>query len=272
MNNLHRELAPISEGAWEQIEEEARRTALRDLALRRVVDVTEAEGSPLAAVSTGHLEQIGGSAPGISAWMRESQPLVELRAPFTLTRAAIDDVERGSQDSDWQPVKDAVRDIVFAEDRALADGYPEAGITGIRRFSTHAPVDLPERIQDYPSAVAQAETKLRLAGVEGPYHLLLGADGYTALTETVDHGYPVATHVTRLIDGEIIWAPALAGGLLLSTRGGDFQLHLGQDLSIGYDSHDDNEVRLYIQETFTFTPYTAEAAVELRDRNGKTPR
>ena len=132
MNNLHRELAPISEGAWEQIEEEARRTALRYLALRRVVDVTEAEGAPLAAVSTGHLEQIGGSAPGISAWMRESQSLVELRVPFTLTRAAIDDVERGSQDRDWQPVKDAVRDIVFAADRAVADGGRTVGPVGPR--------------------------------------------------------------------------------------------------------------------------------------------
>lgn len=267
MNNLHRELAPINDGAWEQIEDEARRTALRYLALRRVVDVNAAEGTLLAAVSTGHLAEIGGAAPGIRARMRDAQPLVELRAPFTLSRAAVDDVERGSQDSDWQPVKDAVRDLVFAEDRAIADGYPEADITGIRPFSAHAPVTLPA-IQDYPSAVAQAETKLRLAGVEGPYHLLLGAKAYTALTETVDHGYPVSTHVSRLIDGEIIWAPALSGGLLLSGRGGDFQLHLGQDLSIGYDSHDEDEVRLYIQETFTFTPYTAEAAVELREANG----
>ena len=39
MNNLHRELAPISEAAWAQIEQEASRTLKRYLAGRRVVDV-----------------------------------------------------------------------------------------------------------------------------------------------------------------------------------------------------------------------------------------
>ena len=51
------------------------------------------------------------------------QPLVELRAPFELDRQAIDDVERGAMDSDWQPVKDAARQLAFAEDRAVFEGY-----------------------------------------------------------------------------------------------------------------------------------------------------
>lgn len=44
MNNLHRELAPVSDAAWEQIEEEATRTLKRFLAARRVVDVTDPQG------------------------------------------------------------------------------------------------------------------------------------------------------------------------------------------------------------------------------------
>ena len=39
MNNLHRELAPISDVAWAQIEDEARRIVKRNVAGRRVVDV-----------------------------------------------------------------------------------------------------------------------------------------------------------------------------------------------------------------------------------------
>lgn len=45
MNNLHRELAPVSDAAWEQIEEEATRTLKRFLAARRVVDVTDPQGA-----------------------------------------------------------------------------------------------------------------------------------------------------------------------------------------------------------------------------------
>jgi uncharacterized linocin/CFP29 family protein len=132
MNNLHRELAPISESAWASIEEEARRTFTINLAGRRVVDVTEPGGLSLAAVGTGHLGESEAAGEGVTGRVRGSMPLVELRAPFTLDRHAIDDVERGAQDSDWQPVKDAARKIAFAEDRAVLEGYAAAGIRGIR--------------------------------------------------------------------------------------------------------------------------------------------
>ena len=55
MNNLHRELAPISEAAWAGIEEEAARTLKRHLAARRVVDMVGPSGPGLSAVGTGHV-------------------------------------------------------------------------------------------------------------------------------------------------------------------------------------------------------------------------
>ena len=58
-------------------------------------------------------------------------------------------------------------------------------------------------------------------------------------------------------------APAIAGAFVLTTRGGDFGLYVGQDVSIGYSSHTDAVVRLYLQETFTFLLLTTEAAVAL---------
>ena len=39
MNNLHRELAPISDAAWADLEAEARRTFTEHVAGRRAVDV-----------------------------------------------------------------------------------------------------------------------------------------------------------------------------------------------------------------------------------------
>ena len=127
MNNLHRELAPISDAAWAQIEEEATRTLKVHLAGRRVVDVQEPGGVALAAVGTGHLQEIATPKEGIIARQREVKALVELRAPFEVTRRAIDDVERGANDSDWQPVKDAARQLAFAEDGAIFEGYAAAG-------------------------------------------------------------------------------------------------------------------------------------------------
>jgi uncharacterized linocin/CFP29 family protein len=111
--------------------------------------------------------------------------------------------------------------------------------------------------------VAQAVSQLRTAGVNGPYAVALSAGAYTQASETSDHGYPVIEHLKRIISGDIIWAPALEGGLVLTTRGGDFQLQLGQDASIGYLSHTETTVRLYLQESLTFQLLTAEASVPL---------
>jgi uncharacterized linocin/CFP29 family protein len=69
--------------------------------------------------------------------------------------------------------------------------------------------------------------------------------------------------VRDLIDGPLVWAPGLDGAVVLSMRGGDFQLTVGQDFSIGYLDHDAERVRLYIEESFTFWLQTPEAAVPL---------
>lgn len=263
MNNLHRGLAPISDAAWAQIEEEASRTLKRHLAARRVVDVDGPKGTDFSAVGTGHLKKIATPGDGVEATQREVRALVELRVPFELSRQAIDDVERGANDSDWDPLKQAARKIAFAEDRAVFDGYAAAGIQGIRQGTSNPVLTLPSSVKNYPTVVAQAVSQLRLAGVNGPYTLLLGTEPYTAIGGATDDGYPVLQHIQRLIDGKIIWAPAIAGGVLLTTRGGDFQLSIGQDLSIGYLSHSATSVQLYFQETITFLMLTSEASVVL---------
>jgi uncharacterized linocin/CFP29 family protein len=263
MNNLHRELAPISDAAWAQLEEETSRTLKRYFAGRHVVDVRGPGGSALSAVGTGHLRTIAAPADTMMARQREVKALVELRVPFELDRQAIDDADRGANDSDWQPAKDAARRIAFAEDGAIFEGYDAAGIRGIRQGTSNPKMTLPTDVRKYPEAIAQALSRLRLVGVNGPYSVLLGADAYTLLAETSDHGYPVLEHVKRLVDDRIVWAPAIAGAFVLTTRGGDFDLHIGQDVSIGYSDHTDAAVRLYLQETFTFLLLTPEAAVAL---------
>ncbi|MDL9935225.1 family 1 encapsulin nanocompartment shell protein [Gordonia sp. ABSL1-1] len=263
MNNLHRELAPISDAAWEAIEEEAGRSFKRNSAGRRLVDVKGPLGLDTSSVTLGHRTKIDSPADGITAFTRRTQPLVELKVPFTVTREAIDDVDRGAQDSDWDPVVDAARQLALAEDRAIFEGYAAANISGIRAEASAAPITLPTDVRDYPEAISQALSTLKLASVDGPYSVALSADVYSLVNETSNHGYPIREHIQRLLDGNIVWAPAITGAFVLSTRGGDFELTIGQDVSIGYDSHDGDVVNLYFQESFTFLTYTGEAAVPL---------
>ncbi|TPK72882.1 family 1 encapsulin nanocompartment shell protein [Mesorhizobium sp. B2-4-17] len=272
MNNLHRELAPISDATWAQIEDEASRTLKRHLAARRVVDVVGPKGVDFSAVGTGHLKQLPVFDDGVQSAQREVKALVELRVPFELTRQAIDDVERGATDSDWSPVKEAARKIAFAEDRSVFDGYAAAGIQGIRQGSSNPALRLPSNVMNYAEAVGHAVSQLRLAGVNGPYALVLGAAAYTAASGGSDEGYPVFHHLERVVEGGIVWAPAIEGGFVLSTRGGDFELDIGQDISIGYLNHSGTAVELYLQETFTFRLLTTEAVVVLAAEEAAQPR
>lgn len=263
MDNLHRELAPISTAAWDQIEEEASRTLKRYLAARRLVDLIGPLGSGLSAVGTGHTSVVKSPEAGLLIRKREVAPVVELRAPFTLSREAIDDVERGSNDSDWQPLKDAAKVIAAAEDRVVVEGFAAVGIKGISQTTSNPRLTLPADIGAYPETVERAVNALRLAGVNGPYALLLGADPYTRLTGGSDEGYPILKHIQKLVDKDVIWSPAISGGVVVTARGGDFELTLGQDLSIGYLSHDADTVTLYLQETLSYQTQTSEASVIL---------
>lgn len=268
MNNLHRELAPISDAAWAQIEEETSRTLKRYLAGRRVADLQGPTGTSLSSVGTGHLSTIAAPGEGVISRQREVKALVEFRVLFDLEREMIDDVERGANDSDWQPAKDAARKLAFAEDRAIFEGYSAAGIIGIRQGTSNPQKSLPGDVRKYPETFAQALGQLRLVGVNGPYAILLSAAAYTELSETSDYGYPVLEHIKRLVEGPIIWAPAIDGAFVVSTRGGDLELHIGQDASIGYLNHTDKNVCLYLQETFTFLYLTSESAVALAPPSG----
>jgi uncharacterized linocin/CFP29 family protein len=262
-NNLYRNLAPVTDVAWTEIELEATRTFKRHIAGRRVVDVSDPGGPVTAAVSTGRLVGVEAPSDGVVAHLRESKPLVRLRVPFTLSRLEIDNVERGAQDSDWDPVKEAAKKLAFIEDRAIFEGYAAASIEGIRKASSNKPLTLPTDPSQIPDVITQAITELRLAGVDGPYSVLLSADIYTKVSETTEHGYPILEHIDRLVPGDIIWAPAIDGAFVLTTRCGDFDLQLGTDVSIGYTSHDADSVQLYLQETLTFLCYTGEASVAL---------
>ena len=262
-NNLYRNLAPVTDVAWTEIELEATRTFKRHIAGRRVVDVSDPGGPVTAAVSTGRLVDVEAPSDGVVAHLRASKPLVRLRVPFTLSRSEIDNVERGAQDSDWDPVKEAAKKLAFVEDRAIFEGYTAASIEGIRGASSNKPLTLPADPRGIPDVITQAISELRLAGVDGPYSVLLSAEVYTKVSETTEHGYPILEHIDRLVPGDIIWAPAIDGAFVLTTRGGDFDLQLGTDVSIGYTSDDAETVQLYLQETLTFLCYTAEASVAL---------
>ncbi len=265
MNHLFRKKAPITPAGWAEIETEARRTLRALLAARRVVDFVGPIGWGASDVELGRADPIA-SPPGgkdVQARLRRIQPLVELRIPFQVSRAELDAIDRGARDPDLDAVTAAAREIAIAEDRSIFHGYKAAQIVGICEKRAQHSVPLGSSHGDYPGAVATALTTLRDDGVEGPFAVVLSEQLYKDLASRTDGGYPIMNHVKRLIDGEIVSAAGMEGGLVISQRGGDFEMTVGQDFSIGYLDHDTETVQLYIEESFTFLILSEQAAVPL---------
>jgi len=57
---------------------------------------------------------------------------------------------------------------------------------------------------------------------------------------------------------------------LVTERGGDFELTIGQDTSIGYKAHDAETVSLYLTVSFTYRTLSPEAVIVLsQNKPGK---
>jgi uncharacterized linocin/CFP29 family protein len=264
-NHLLRSHAPISEAAWDAIDEEARERLTVALAARRLVDFSGPHGWEHSATSLGRTEPIGEApCPGVTALRRRVLPLAEVRAAFTVSREELRAADRGAEDVDFDELDAAARNAAVAENKAVFHGWPQAGIQGITEASPHPEVPRGENFNDYPRPVAKAVELLLQCGVGGPYGLALGTDDYTSVIETAEHGgYPLFDHLRRILDGPIVWSPGVRGAVVLSQRGGDFLFECGQDLAVGYDHHDGDAVHLYLVESFSFRVATPEAAVAL---------
>ena len=266
MDLLKRQHAPVTTEAWGQIDDEARRVLKLNLAGRKLVDFSGPHGWKLGAINTGRLKPIDkGPVAGVLHAVRDVQPLVEVRSAFTLKILELDYAARGANDLDLDPVILAAERVARAEDTAIFHGFPEGRITGIVEATPHAPIDVKATLE-WPRAVTAAKEVLRAAGMNGPYALALGIQAYDELAADSEDGYPLRRRIEEsLVDGSLVWAPAVRGGaVLLSIRGGDYELTIGQDLSVGYAIHDRTNVELYLTESFTFRILEEKAAILLR--------
>jgi uncharacterized linocin/CFP29 family protein len=264
-DHLLRSQAPITSAGWQEIDREARERLVVALAARRLVDFSGPHGWEHSATNLGRTERIEEApCPGVVGLRRRVLPLAEARADFTISRAELRAGDRGAEDVDLDALDRAARNLAVAENKAVFHGWPQAGIHGMTEASPHQQVPRGDDFNDYPRPVAKAVELLLRCGVGGPYGLALGTDDYTGVIETAEHGgYPLFDHLRQILGGPIVWSPGVQGAVVVSQRGGDFLFESGQDLAVGYDHHDADDVHLYLLESFSFRVATPEAAVPI---------
>ncbi len=261
---LKREQAPISDAAWQEIDSQAARSLQNTLVARKIVDFCGPHGWEAAAVNTGRLD-VKDQPQGKLTWgVRRVLPLIEVRVPFHLSQMELDNVVRGAKDPDLDALEAAAREAALFEDGAVFNGFAANNITGMIAASDHEPLPLPQDGSAYPGLAVRATTLLRDADIGGPYALVLGNDEYIALLAASSPGYPPYQAVLEILGGGVYVSPAIQGGLIASTRGGDFELSVGVDFAVGFADRDRHNVELYLTESFTFRVLEPRAIIPLR--------
>lgn len=265
MSHLLREHAPITAEGWKLIDDEARERLRPGLAARRLVDFSGPRGWEHSATNLGRVESADVSdAKGVEANRRAVLPLLELRTRFAVSREELRAGDRGAEDVDFDALDAAAQRMVEAENVAVFHAWPKAGVQGIATSSPHEAIVREKDFDGYPAHVARAVELLLRSGIEGPYGIALGRADYTSVVETAEHGgYPLLEHLRKILRGPIVWAPGVSGAVVLSMRGGDFVFESGQDISVGYLTHDLEQVTLYLEQSYSFRVLTPEAAVAI---------
>jgi uncharacterized linocin/CFP29 family protein len=267
VNLLKRELAPVTDEAWEQIDRTAVQILKSNLTARSLVDFNGPHGWAYGAINLGQLDipHEHAGPEGIPWGVRRVQPLIEVRIPIVLDQAELDNASRGNPNIELDPLKEASRKLAHFEERVIYNGFDSGCIKGLIPSLGLPAIQTSANGEAYPQAVTDAVEALIGAGVDGPYALVLGPRAFHELMRVVSSGYPPYRIIQELLKGgEILWSPVLTGALVLSKRGGDFELTIGQDASIGYANHDRMQVELFLTESLTFRVLEPMAAIEIR--------
>ena len=266
MDILKRSLAPILPEAWNEIDEQAKIVLKGVLAGRKVVDVTGPLGWNCDAVSEGTLSLVEESpVEDVSYGIRESLPLVEIRVPFTMSMWDLDDISRNSKTVDFTPLIEAARKAALFEDTAIFQGLEEAGILGLELEADNEAVELKLEDESILTAIVEGMKTLGSRSMSGPYVLVCSLPLWTKI-KTSSKGYPLQKRIKDAIgdDCRIALSPQYETSMLVSVKEGHSELIIGQDFSIGYQSHTNTDVSFFITETFTFRVIAPESIVPFK--------
>ncbi|WP_321289987.1 family 1 encapsulin nanocompartment shell protein [uncultured Sunxiuqinia sp.] len=266
MNILKKSIAPITDKAWEEISDRTNEILKTYLTGRKFIDIDGPNGLEMGGVSTGRLvTPEKQTSEGINYGIREVLPFVENRKPFELDVWELDNIERGAKDVDLSPLEDAVKEVAFFEEKVIYKGFSPIKIKGLEPSAKSDPVDIPDNTNAFLKELGRQVLKLSQNGVEGPYSLVINAEQWLNLIK-LSEGYPISMQLKEILGGNVIVNQSNEHSFLVSERGGDYELIQGQDITLGYDSHDTEKVKLYLTASFTFRVISPEAIVVFKSK------
>lgn len=248
---LYRELAPISNEVWEEIDERATEVLKSYLSARKVVNVNGPKGFDYNVITEGRLANTEELDNGVCYGNYQVQPLVESRIEFDMDRWELDNLARGAKDIDYEPLEKAMRDIALFEDDAIFNGFEKALVQGIDEAMELEAIEFGKDAKTIMEAITKGLVELRKNFAQKPYSLVVNEEAYKRILSS-ETAYPLDERIKELIGGNIIFSHVVNGAYLLPVNHEDLELTIGRDFAIGYQDHDAEKVRFFATESFTF--------------------
>ena len=266
MNHLLRAHAPISDSGWKLLDDEARERLTPALAARKLVDFSGPHGWEHSATNLGRVEPLsrlpcegvtGAAAAGPAAGRAQGRlRAVALPSFATPTAAPTTPTSTARQGRPPDRGRREHRRVPRLERSAMA-GIAEASPHKAIAARREAPTSTRDRWRPRSSGCCSRDQRPLRARAR-------------PRRSTSESSRPPSTAATRCSTTCARSSRARSSGRRAS-RARSWSACAaatscsspGQDLSIGYTSHDAEAVRLYLEESFSFHVATPEAAVAL---------
>jgi uncharacterized linocin/CFP29 family protein len=260
MDYLRRTSAPLSERTWKALDDAVTQAASHVIAGRRVATFIGPKGWDHVGVPLGTTVPCATKEGEATVCVPEIALLSEIRADFRILWAAIEAFERGAPALETRPAEAAASEVAHAEDRLVFYGDPIG--TGFLTSKESPRL----RLQDWSRSstllvdLTKAVAELDAQGINGPYEAVLSPARYYAYLRAVDDsGFPAAHQLGKIVGKVHRSAVIREGGALFSTRGDDFVITVGGDLTVGYHMQDHDAVHFFCVETLAGQTLSPEA-------------
>jgi uncharacterized linocin/CFP29 family protein len=269
MDYLRRSTAPISARVWQALDEAVAQAARHVLAGRRVATFDGPRGWEHVATRLGTMTPCAAKEGRAVVCVPEVVLLPEVRVDFSLPWSSVEVFERGAPVLDTASAEAAAHELALAEDRIAFYGDPTGnGFLTSKQSPRVRAQDWSKPGQVVADLVRAVET-LDGLGVPGPYEAVLAPPRYYAYLQADDSGgYPAARQLKDVLAAVHRSAVIVGAGAVFSTRGGDFVITVGGDLSVGYRLHDRDAFHLFCVETVAPQTVSPEAVCLLEAASG----
>ncbi len=257
MDRLKRTVAPISAKVWDEMEEEAITVLKNNLSARKFTDVCGPLGWDKSSIGEGGC--VWKNAQKVQYGVRKVRPLIEVKVPFSVSQEVFEDIDRGKLNPEWGSLDEACETMAQFEDHLIYNGLKDESIDGV--LENGYVLKNEEKEFDYLSMTIKAIDIIQKENIGGPYNMIIPNKHWEKMLH--GQGYPVEKRIKQHLGGKIIVTDHIDKIIVLSARGGDFEMILGEDLAIGYEGFDSKNgmVNFYINELISFRILGPNAAV-----------